>query len=128
MRSSAPLCAVLAVATACQRGAKHGVELTPAVLISGEATIPYPPDLYSRRIEGEVMLYLVIDSAGSLVRDSTRIVKSSGQAAFDAAALEAASILRFAPAHRGTVPITAPIQIPIRFILPDSLKNARDHK
>lgn len=73
------------------------------------------------------MLYLVVDSAGLVVRDSTRIVKSSGQTAFDAAALEAAPALHFTPAHRGAVPVTAPIQIPIRFTLPDSIKNARDH-
>jgi TonB family protein len=128
VRQPALLCAVLAVATACHRGAKHSVDLTPPILVSGQATIPYPPELYARRIEGEVMLYLVIDSAGSVVRDSTRIVKSSGQAAFDAAALEAVPALRFAPAQRGMVPLTAPIRIPIRFALPDSLKNARDHK
>lgn len=127
MRSSAPLCTVLSLGAACHRGANHDVDLVPATLVSGQASIPYPPDLYARRLEGEVMLYLVVDSIGLVVRDSTRIVKSSGQAAFDAAALESAPGLHFTPAYRGTVSVTAAIQIPIRFTLPDSIKNARDH-
>jgi TonB family protein len=126
VRPSAPLSVALALGAACHRGARRDVDLSPATLVSGQASIPYPPDLYLRRLEGEVMLYLVVDSTGLVVRDSTRIMKSSGQAAFDAAALEAAPGLRFAPAHRGSIPVTAPIQIPIRFTLPDSIKNARD--
>ena len=128
MRLFAPLSAVLTFGAACHRGANHDVDLSPATLVSGQASIPYPPDLYSRRLEGEVMLYLVVDSTGLVVRDSTRIARSSGQAAFDAAALEAAPGLHFAPARRGAVPVTAPIQVPIRFKLPDSVKNARGHQ
>jgi TonB family protein len=112
----------------CARQATPANEVAPATLVSGQASIPYPPDLYSRRLEGEVMLYLVVDSTGLVVRDSTRIAKSSGQAAFDAAALEAAPGLHFAPAHRGAVAVMAPIQVPIRFTLPDSVKNSRGHQ
>ena len=75
-----------------------------------------------------MLLYLVVDSTGATLRDSTRVARSSGQAAFDAAALEAAAGLHFKPATRAGVPLTAPIQVPIRFTLPDSIKNARDHK
>jgi TonB family protein len=100
--------------------------VVPATL-TGEPAIPFPPELYARHIEGEVILYLVVDSTGATMRDSTRVASSSGQAAFDAAALEAAAALRFHPATRGGVPVSAPIQIPIRFTLPDSIKNARDH-
>jgi TonB family protein len=101
-------------------------DLVPATL-STQPAIPYPPELYAKRIEGDVLLYLVVDSTGSALRDSTRVAKSSGQAAFDAAALDAAPALHFSPAHRGPVPVTAPIQIPIRFTLPDSIKHPRDH-
>ena len=128
VHSSAPLCAVLTLGAACHGGTSHDADLSPATLVSGQASIPYPPDLYSRRLEGEVMLYLVVDSTGLVVRDSTRIAKSSGQAAFDAAALEAAPGLHFSPAHRGAAPVTAPIQVPIRFILPDSVKKIRGHQ
>ena len=102
-------------------------DLVPATL-SAEPAIPFPPELFARHIEGEVILYLVVDSLGVTMRDSTRVAKSSGQAAFDAAALEAAAALRFRPATRGGNPVSAPIQLPIRFTLPDSIKNARDHQ
>jgi TonB family protein len=128
VRNALAVTVPLILCPGCARQAASVEDLVPATLISGQASIPYPPELYARRLEGDVMLYLVVDSAGLVVRDSTRIVKSSGQAAFDAAALEAAPGLRFAAAHRGTASVTAPIQIPIRFTLPDSLKNNRDHQ
>ncbi len=102
-------------------------DLVPATL-SSEPAIPFPPELFAKHIEGEVTLYLVVDSTGAPLRDSTRVAKSSGQAAFDAAALEAAAGLHFRPATRDGVPVTAPLQMPFRFRLPDSIKNARDHK
>jgi len=108
--------------TACHRGARAAAALVPAQLVSGQSAIPYPAELYAQRIEGEVMLYLVVDSSGVVVRDSTRIVTSSGRAAFDAAALQAAATLRFSPARRAGLPVPAPLQLPIRFTLPDSVK------
>ena len=68
---------------------------------------------------------MVVDSDGSVVRDSTRIAGSSGQTAFDSAALVAAATLRFAPARQGRAAVSAAIQVPIRFTLPDSLRRAR---
>jgi len=112
---------------ACTRRGASVSDIVPATL-STEPAIPYPPELYARKIEGEVLLYLVVDSSGAALRDSTRVARSSGQAAFDAAALEAAPGLRFTSARRGAVPVTAPIQIPIRFTLPDSIKHPRDHQ
>jgi protein TonB len=109
-------------ATACGGGEPVPGEFTPAVSLDSMPPIPYPADLFEQRVEGEVMLYLVIDSSGYVVRDSTRIEKSSGKPAFDAAALEAAPALRFAPARRGDTAVTAPLQVPIRFTLPDSVK------
>ncbi len=114
-------------------GACHGRNaaersFTPAALVAGEPPIPYPPELYAKRIQGDVMLYLVIDSTGAIVADSTRIAKSSGQSAFDAAALQAASGLHFAPAHRGKDAVMAPIQVPISFRLPDSLAAVTSHE
>lgn len=98
--------------------------LTPAVLIPGQPAIPYPPTLFSQGIEGEVLLYLVVDSSGTVVRDSSRIAKSSGHSAFDAAALDAAAGLRFTPAERKGVRVSAPIQVPIQFTIPDSASAA----
>jgi protein TonB len=120
MRSLALLLAL--AATACGGDDPMPGEFTPAVSLDSMPPIPYPADLFEQRVEGEVMLYLVIDSSGYVVRDSTRIETSSGRPAFDAAALEAAPALRFAPARRGDTAVTAPLQVPIRFTLPDSLQ------
>ena len=119
-----PLPILVLAALACSREAPPEADLTPAVRIADRVEIPYPPELFAQRIEGHVMLYLFVDSTGTVVNDSTRIATSSGQAAFDAAALEAAPRLRFTPAHLGTVPVAAPIQVPIIFTLPDSISKA----
>lgn len=114
------------LAAGCGKKPPAEEPITPAAPVPGPPDIPYPADLFNRRIQGEVMLYLVVDTAGTVIRDSTRIATSSGQAAFDAAALQAAQSLRFAPAHQGTTPVIAPIQVPIRFTLPDSLLSPKD--
>lgn len=116
--------ALAAVATGCGRAPRAEEPITPAAPVAGQPQIPYPPELFQRRVEGEVMLYVVVDTSGAVIRDSTRIATGSGQAAFDAAALQAAASLKFTPARRGTTPIVAPIQVPIRFTLPDSVKGA----
>lgn len=108
-------------------GAPPPAVVTPAVLVSGASTIPYPPDLFARHIQGNVLLYLVVDSTGQVVRDSTRVATSSGQAAFDSAALAAAPRLVFTPAHRGKIAVTAPIQVPINFDIPDSVAASGKH-
>lgn len=121
------LCALLAVlVSGCGEKPLAEEPITPAVPVAGQPDIPYPPELFNRRIQGEVMLYLVVDTTGAVVRDSTRIAVSSGEAAFDAAALQAAQSLRFTPARQGAAPVVAPIQVPIRFTLPDSLLSPKD--
>ncbi len=118
--------AVLALLVACH-GAPTPSVVTPAVLVSGASTIPYPPALFARHIQGDVLLYVVVDSTGQVVRDSTRVATSSGQAAFDSAALAAAPRLVFTPARRGKTPVMAPIQVPINFHLPDSVTAGGKH-
>lgn len=118
--------ALAAVATGCGRAPRAEEPITPAVPVAGQPQIPYPPELFQRRVEGEVMLYVVVDTTGAVIRDSTRIATGSGQAAFDAAALQAAAGLRFTPARRGATPIVAPIQVPVRFTLPDSVRTAEN--
>lgn len=115
-------CFLMMLALACGDEAP-AAELRAARPVAEAPEIPYPPALFERRIEGEVLLYLVVDSAGVVVRDSTRIETSSGQPDFDAAAMAAAPTLRFHPATRNDTAVMAPIQVPIRFRLPDSLKS-----
>lgn len=121
-----PILPLLAALVACSDPPPEAGAFTPAEPIEGQEPIPYPADLFIQRVEGEVMLYLVIDTSGTVIRDSTRIANSSGHTAFDAAALVAANTLKFRPAHRGDTVVVAPLQVPIKFILPDSLRPAKD--
>ncbi|HRP06872.1 MAG TPA: TonB family protein [Gemmatimonadales bacterium] len=105
---------------ACSSEPPLAGEFHPAVPVEGQEPIPYPSELFSAGVEGQVLLYLWVDSTGTVVRDSTRIAESSGQTAFDAAALQAAPTLRFEPARRGDTLVAAPIQVPIHFVLPDT--------
>jgi protein TonB len=114
----------LLLLAACASESPVPGEFQPAVPIEGQDPIPYPTELFSEGIEGEVMLYIVVDTTGAVIRDSTRIEHSSGQSAFDAAALQAAPTLRFTPARRGDTAVVAPIQVPIHFTMPDSLQRA----
>jgi len=125
VRNTVLVVVLLVWSTGCGKRPVPATDFVPATL-SSEPSIPFPPELFAKQVEGEVMLYFVVDSTGAALRDSTRIAKSSGHAAFDAAALEAAGTLHFVPARRDGVPVTAPIQVPIRFSLPKTLKTARD--
>ena len=106
------LLALLPLAFACGDREPPATAILPAKPLAGQTEIPYPSALYARGVEGEVLLYLVVDSAGGVIRDSTRIAKSSGYAEFDAAAMEAAPGIRFSPTLHDSLPVTAPIQAP----------------
>jgi len=117
---------VVLLTVACGGGTASDDDVVPATPVAGQPEIPYPPELFERQIEGEVLLYVVVDSAGIVLRDSTRIARSSGQSAFDAAAMAAAPALKFQPARRSGVAIMYPIQVPIRFTLPDTTRSIKD--
>jgi protein TonB len=72
----------------------------PPVAINAEPTVQYPPDLYDRRVEGDVVLRLFADSSGKLLTESTRVAESSGYAALDTAAVRGVAKLHYAPASR----------------------------
>ena len=60
--------------------------------------LPYPPELKSKGIEGNVMVLIVIDEQGAVQK--VRILKSSGYREFDEAALKAARKELYTPALR----------------------------
>ena len=87
----------------------------PPVATNPVAPMEYPAALLSEGIGGRVLLRLYVDSAGAVVRDSTRIAESSGYPALDSAALAGVPGLRYAPARaRGTAVATAFLQ-PVHF-------------
>lgn len=99
-------------ATATPPGAP---ENAPPVALNADNPVTYPPDLYARGVEGQVTLQLFVDSAGSVVPDSTRVAQSSGYPAFDSIAVADAPRLRFSPALRNGKPVAATFLQPIRF-------------
>ena len=89
--------------------------LEPPVVINPDPGVEYPAALFEQGIEGKVVLRLFVDSAGHLVRDSTRIAESSGYPALDSAALSASAGFRFAPARDNDVPVSVAFLQPVQF-------------
>ncbi len=85
------------------------------VALNAVSPMQYPRALLEQGIEGRVLLRLYVDSAGSLLPDSTRIAESSGYPALDSAALAGAPALKFSPALRRGRPVAAPFLQPVHF-------------
>jgi TonB family protein len=90
----------------------------PPVAINPVSPVRYPKALLDQGIEGQVLLRLYVDSAGTVIPDSTRIAESSGYPALDSAALVAAPELRFSPALHQGQPVAAPFLQPVQFRRP----------
>jgi TonB family protein len=85
------------------------------VALNPDVPIAYPPALYERKVEGDVVLRLFVDSTGKLVPESTKVAEPSGYAALDSAAVSGAAALRFAPAKRHGVPVATAFLQPVEF-------------
>jgi TonB family protein len=92
----------------------------PPVAINPVSPVRYPPALLEQGIEGRVVLRLYVDSAGTVIPDSTRVAESSGYPALDSAALVGSPELRFSPALLQGRPIAAPFLQPVQFRSPRS--------
>ncbi len=101
----------LALAASCtQRSAD-----TPPVALPSDAPVRYPPDLFDRGIDGDVVLRLFVDAGGRPVPESITVVTTSGYPAFDSAAIHGAAQMRFKPAARGGTPVAMAFLQPIQF-------------
>lgn len=78
-----------------------------------EVPVQYPLDLWDQGVEGQTLLRVRITEEGTV--DSVEVRRSSGQAAFDSAAVRGARSLRFQPARRGEEPVRVWAQVPVRF-------------
>jgi TonB family protein len=92
----------------------------PPVPINPVSPVRYPPTLLAQGIEGRVLLRLYVDSAGTVVPDSTRLAESSGYPALDSAALAGSPELRFSPALLQGRPVAAQFLQPVQFRSPRS--------
>ena len=79
----------------------------------------YPLSARRRRLEGTVMVELLIDEAGQIL--STRVLRSSGHESLDQAALAQVNQLGRVPAPPSSLRWRArPIHIPFRYSLRES--------
>lgn len=84
--------------------------------ISVESPFQYPIELWDQRLEGEAMVMVHVTDMGAV--DSVYLQQSSGQPAFDSAAVRGAWELRFAPGRRGDRRIDMWARLPVRFRMP----------
>jgi protein TonB len=96
----------------------------PPVALNAEPAVQYPPDLYDRRVEGDVVLRLFVDSSGRLTPESTRVSESSGTAALDSAAVRGVSRLRYAPARRHGLAVATAFLQTVEFRHPGGTETA----
>jgi TonB family protein len=92
----------------------------PPVALNAEPAVQYPPDLYDRHVEGDVVLRLYADSSGRIVAESTRVAESSGNASLDTAAVRGVVRLRYAPAYRHGLAISTAFLQTVEFRHPES--------
>lgn len=87
----------------------------PPVALNAEPAVQYPPALYERGVQGDVVLRLYVDSTGRLAPESTRVTESSGSAGLDSAAVRGVGRLRYAPARRNGFPISTAFLQTVQF-------------
>lgn len=92
----------------------------PPVALNAEPAVQYPPDLYDRHVEGDVVLRLYVDSSGKLVSESTRVAESSGNPSLDTAAVRGVVRLRYAPAFRHGLAVSTAFLQTVEFRHPES--------
>jgi len=98
------------------RSGRGGATRGPSVV----GTLPapqYPSKARSRGWEGRVVLSLSIDEHGHVV--AVEVAESSGRAALDEAACDAAREWSFAPALYDDSPVAGTLRVPVRFELRD---------
>ena len=87
---------------------------------NAELPFKYPPELYARKVQGNVTLRIHIDTAGQVRPESTTVLESSGYPALDSAAVTGARVLRFRPAFSKGVPLAISVLFPVYFRHPDA--------
>ena len=93
---------------------------TAPVMLNAEPPFRYPPSLYDRKVQGNVVLRLFIDSTGRVWPESTYVQESSGFAALDTAAITGSDVLRFKPAIKDGAPMNVRVAFPVYFRHPEA--------
>src|SRR5215204_1779460 len=85
------------------------------VMQNAELPFKYPPELYARKVQGNVTLRIHIDSAGRVRPESTTVLESSGYPALDSAAVTGARVLQFRPAISKGASLAISVLFPVYF-------------
>ena len=101
--------AIAVLATGCT-GDQQIERPTP---LYGEVPIDYPLELWDSDVEGETLLRVRVTEMGKV--DSVEVLESSGQMAFDSAAIVGARVMRFSPARKNGKRIDVWAEVPIHF-------------
>lgn len=92
----------------------------PPVMVNAELPFRYPPALYARRVQGNVMLRLFVDQDGRILPESTRVEESSGYPPLDSAAVTGSQELYFIPAKLRGEPMAVSVLFPVYFRHPEA--------
>ena len=79
----------------------------------GDVPIDYPIELWDQDIEGQTLLRVRVTEMGQV--DSVVVLESSGQLAFDSAAIAGARTLRYRPARKNGKRIVVWAEVPVHF-------------
>lgn len=90
------------------------------VMLNKELPFRYPPSLYAKKVQANVMLRVFIDKEGQLVSESTHVAESSGIPSLDSAAVKGSTELRFIPAKTHGEPVPVSILFPVYFRHPEA--------
>jgi TonB family protein len=118
----------------CQKGSGTdqsfpGVGPRPDVLpvmLNKDLPFRYPPSLYAKKVQANVMLRVFIDKEGQIVSESTHVAESSGYPPLDSAAVKGSNELRFIPAKTHGEPVPVSILFPVYFRHPEAPPLAGD--
>lgn len=93
---------------------------TGPVMLNAEPPFRYPASLYDRKVQGNVVLRLFIDSTGRVWPESTLVQESSGFPELDSAAVKGSDVLQFKPAIKDGAPMNVRVAFPVYFRHPDA--------
>lgn len=90
------------------------------VILNRELPFRYPPSLYSRKVQANVILRVFIDKEGQIIAESTHVAETSGHASMDSAAVKGSTELRFIPAKTRGQAVAVSILFPVYFRHPEA--------
>ena len=93
------------------------IPVTEPQVLTVESPFVYPVELWDAGAEGETMIMVHVTDTGAV--DSVYVLETSGEEAFDSAAVQGARTLKFAPGRRGDRRIAMWARLPVRFRRPD---------